>query len=118
MAGRSRPWAITTRTTKARLRRSRSGGLARLRQPGDERGAGEAPLVADPAAGQAPLLGEGEHGVLVELQERGGLARREHVGQTGRAERLVADDERGLVGLDDHAARARGERVQARTATE
>src|SRR3954453_1486255 len=94
----------------------RSGGVRRARQPLDQRRAGEAPLVADAPAGQPALLREREDGVLVHLEERGGLPRREHLGDLGGAERMVADDERGLAGLDDDAARQRAGRLGAEAA--
>ena len=59
---------------------------------------------------------EREDGVLVDLEERGGLGRREHVGQVGRAERVVADDELRIVGLDHDPARQRAGRLGAEAA--
>src|SRR3954447_13276286 len=93
-----------------------SGGARLRRQPLDERGAREAPLVADPAPGQPALLGEREHRALVDLEQLGGLRGREDVGQVGGPEGVVADDELRLVGLDHDAARQRAGRLGAEAA--
>ncbi len=63
-------------------------------EPGEQSGAAEAPLLADAAARQGARVGECEHFVLADLQERGGLRGGQDLEAGLRAERVVAQGER------------------------
>jgi len=60
-------------TLATTLVRAPRGRRRRLREPGEQRGAREAPLAREPASGELPLLGEALDDRGRELQQLGGL---------------------------------------------